>query len=462
LLLSKLEIHGFKSFPNRIALQFDEGIMGVVGPNGCGKTNILDSLRWVLGEQRSSLLRGSKVEEVLFNGTSQLRPMDMAEVSLTIKNNRGILPLEYDELVITRRLYRSGESEYLINKSRCRLKDIVELFSDTGMGTHAYSIFQQGMVDAVLSDKADERRFLFDEAAGITKYKTRKKEALKKLENTEIDLVRLNDIIAEISKNVRSLKRQALKAKRYKKVKEELQRLTIVRAASQIYDLEQKIKIHSEGVNKLITEKASMNLSEQAIHTENNLTSNQASLESGKKNVQLWKSEIESLYARIESLKNENIQTEEQRANKSIELSELQKRLNKDEEQVDSLKEQLDETQGGLDSIKELMHQHENKITAGQARLDAVLSSFDRLNEINRDIERSLEKYKAKKESSQENINLQKDRLKECELEICNIDEKINSNQQIQLSTISGIEEIKNTISTSNIEKSAIEVMDRV
>ena len=490
MLLSKLEIYGFKSFPNKIALQFDEGIMAVVGPNGCGKTNILDSLRWVLGEQRSSLLRGSRVEEVLFNGTSQLRPMDMAEVSLTIKNNRGILPLEYDELVITRRLYRSGESEYLINKSRCRLKDIVELFSDTGMGTHAYSIFQQSMIDAVLSDKADERRFLFEEAAGITKYKNRKKEALKKLENTEIDLVRLNDIIAEISKNVRSLKRQAVKAKRYNKIKEELQTLAIARAAVQVYDFEQEIKIHSANVNKLKAEKTSIaavmdieeaaieelklqtadlneqistkanlasNLSEQAIHIENNLTSSQASLESGKINVQLWKSEIESLNARIESLMAEKKQTENQHADKSVELSELQKKLNRDEEQIDSLKEQLDKSQGNLDSIKELLHQHENKIAAGQARLEAVFNSLNRLNEINRDIDRSLEKYKAKKESSQENIDRQKVKLKECELEINNIDEKIYSNQQMQLSTISRIEEIRKAISSSNAEKSALE-----
>ena len=199
MLLSKLELNGFKSFPDKTELRLDEGIMGVVGPNGCGKTNILDSIRWVLGEQRSSLLRATRINEVIFNGTLQLRSADMAEVSLTIKNNRGVLPLEYEELVVTRRLYRSGESEYLLNKSRCRLKDITELFADTGMGVHAYSIFQQGMVDAVLSDKAEERRYLFEEAAGITKYKNRKKEALKKLENTEGDLIRQ---VGEIGKSL--------------------------------------------------------------------------------------------------------------------------------------------------------------------------------------------------------------------------------------------------------------------
>jgi chromosome segregation protein len=190
LYLAKLEINGFKSFPNRTQLSFEEGMMGVVGPNGCGKTNILDSIRWVLGEQRPTLLRSSKNDEVIFNGTSDLPPTDMAEVSLTVKNTSGLLPIEYDEVVITRRLYRSGESEYLINKKLCRLRDIHDLFADTGMSTHAYSVFHTGMIDAVLSENADERRFLFEEAAGITKYKTRKKDALKKLESTEADMLR--------------------------------------------------------------------------------------------------------------------------------------------------------------------------------------------------------------------------------------------------------------------------------
>ncbi len=238
--LSQLEILGFKSFPEKTILEFSGDVTAVVGPNGCGKTNILDSIRWVLGEQRSSALRSSKMEEVIFNGTAALKPLGLAEVNLTIKNNRGILPVEYDEVVITRRLYRSGESEYLLNKSQCRLKDIMELFYDTGMGPHAYSVIQQGMVDAILSDKAEDRRNLFEEAAGVTKYKHRKKEAIAKLEATRADLLRLGDIIAEIEKQVGQLRRQAARARQFSHQKDGLKALEIKLAASQIYESQGK------------------------------------------------------------------------------------------------------------------------------------------------------------------------------------------------------------------------------
>ncbi len=234
--LSQLEILGFKSFPEKTTLEFNGDITAVVGPNGCGKTNILDSIRWVLGEQRTSLLRSSKMEEIIFNGTAQMKPLGLAEVNLTIKNNRGVLPVEYDEVVITRRLYRSGESEYLLNKSQCRLKDIMELFYDTGMGPHAYSVIQQGMVDAILSDKAEDRRNLFEEAAGVTKYKHRKKEAIAKLEATRADLLRLGDIIAEIEKQVGALRRQAARARAFSRQKDDLKAIELTLAAGQLHE----------------------------------------------------------------------------------------------------------------------------------------------------------------------------------------------------------------------------------
>jgi chromosome segregation protein len=219
LYLSKLEVHGFKSFPYRTELRFEEGITAVVGPNGCGKTNLLDAIRWVLGEQRASLLRGSKMEAVIFNGTSTLKPLGMAEVTVTVNNEDGLLQTEFKEVAITRRLYRSGESEYLLNRLPCRLRDIVELFLNTGMGTHAYSVIQPEMIDAILSDKAEERRLLFEEAAGITKYKRRRREALGKLESTEADLTRIGDLYSEVEKQYNSLKRQVGKAKRFEKLK---------------------------------------------------------------------------------------------------------------------------------------------------------------------------------------------------------------------------------------------------
>jgi chromosome segregation protein len=238
--LKKLSLLGFKSFPEATDVEFGPGMTGIVGPNGCGKTNILDALRWVLGEQRTTLLRGSKMEEVIFNGSRDAKPLGMSEVSLTIANSRGVLPTEYTDLTITRRLYRSGESEYRLNKQPCRLRDILDLFADTGMGAHAYSVIQQDMIDAILSDKAEDRRFLFEEAAGITKYKHRKKAALRKLEATEADLIRLKDIAAEVRTRVISLKRQSAKAERYKEFKDRWEQLHLRLARSDYDSLQQR------------------------------------------------------------------------------------------------------------------------------------------------------------------------------------------------------------------------------
>ncbi|MDX9758053.1 MAG: chromosome segregation protein SMC [Bacteroidota bacterium] len=225
--LSKLEIFGFKSFANKTNVVLNNGVTAIVGPNGCGKTNIVDALRWALGEQRYSTLRSDKMEDVIFNGTKVRKPIGMAEVSLTIENNRGILPLEFNELTITRRVYRSGESEYLLNRTVCRLKDILNLFMDTGMGANAYSVIELKMIETILSDKMEERRRLFEEAAGVTKYKARRKEALRKLTDVDGDLLRVEDIIAEVSKTVNSLNRQAKKAERYNEYMERLRVLEV-------------------------------------------------------------------------------------------------------------------------------------------------------------------------------------------------------------------------------------------
>lgn len=225
--LSKLEILGFKSFANKTNVVLNDGITAIVGPNGCGKTNIVDALRWALGEQRYSTLRSDKMEDVIFNGTKMRKPIGLAEVSLTIENNKGILPLDYNEVTITRRVFRSGESEYMLNRTTCRLKDILNLFMDTGMGANAYSVIELKMVETILSDKVEERRRLFEEAAGVTKYKARRKEALRKLSDVEADLLRVDDIIAEVSKSVNSLNRQAKKAERYNEYMERLRVLEL-------------------------------------------------------------------------------------------------------------------------------------------------------------------------------------------------------------------------------------------
>jgi chromosome segregation protein len=225
--LSKLDIFGFKSFAHKVEVTFDSGITAIVGPNGCGKTNIVDAIRWVLGEQRSSTLRSDKMEDVIFNGTERRKPLSLAEVLLTIENTKQILPTEYSEVTVGRRLYRSGESEYLLNGTVCRLKDIIDLFMDTGMGANAYSVIELKMVETILSDKTDERRRLFEEAAGVTRYKHRRKEAYRRLEHVQNDLLRVNDIVKEVQKTVNSLERQAKKAEEYNEISRELKILEI-------------------------------------------------------------------------------------------------------------------------------------------------------------------------------------------------------------------------------------------
>jgi len=228
--LAKLEVKGFKSFADKIVINFDEGITGIVGPNGCGKSNVVDSIRWVLGEQKTSALRSEKMENIIFNGTNSRSPLQMAEVSLTINNTKNLLPTEYAQVTITRRLYRSGESEYLLNGVTCRLKDITNLFLDTGVASNSYAIIELGMVDDLLNDRDNSRRTLFEEAAGISKFKKRKKETLKKLEDTDADLERVDDLLFEIEKNMKSLEKQAKQTESYYKAKEDYKEKSILLA----------------------------------------------------------------------------------------------------------------------------------------------------------------------------------------------------------------------------------------
>ena len=200
--LKSIEIHGFKSFANKIVFQFHNGITGIVGPNGSGKSNVADAVRWVLGEQKVKQLRGASMQDVIFAGTELRKPQGFASVAITLDNSDHKLPVDYDEVTITRRIYRSGESEYRMNGSQCRLKDINELFYDTGIGKEGYSIIGQGQIDKILSGKPEERRELFDEAAGIVKFKRRKTVAQKKLEDEKQNLVRVTDILAELEKQV--------------------------------------------------------------------------------------------------------------------------------------------------------------------------------------------------------------------------------------------------------------------
>jgi len=198
--LSKIELFGFKSFANRVKISFDKGLTAIVGPNGCGKTNVVDAIRWVLGEQKSSLLRSAKMENIIFNGSRNLKPLSFTEVSLTIENTRNILPTEYTEVTVTRRIYRNGESDFLLNQVPCRLKDILDLFTDTGMGSDAYSVIELKMIEEIISNKSEERMKLFEEAAGITRYKQRRKQTFRQLESASRDLTRVDDLMNEVEK----------------------------------------------------------------------------------------------------------------------------------------------------------------------------------------------------------------------------------------------------------------------
>ena len=220
--LKSIEIQGFKSFANKLLFEFHNGITGIVGPNGSGKSNVADAVRWVLGEQRIKQLRGASMQDVIFAGTEMRKPQGFAYVAITLDNSDHQLAIDYDEVTVSRRLYRSGESEYMINGSACRLKDINELFYDTGIGKEGYSIIGQGQIDKILSGKPEERRELFDEAAGIVKFKRRKNIAQKKLEDEQANLIRVSDILSELEKQVGPLERQSKAAREYLQLKEEL------------------------------------------------------------------------------------------------------------------------------------------------------------------------------------------------------------------------------------------------
>ena len=225
--LKRLEMQGFKSFADKTVLEFMPGITSVIGPNGSGKSNIVDAIRWILGEQSMKSLRGTKSQDIIFAGTQNRKSLGFAECSLIFDNQDGTLPIEYSEVTVTRKLFRSGETGYFINKVPCRLKDVLELFMDTGIGKDGYSIIGQGKIDEILSNKSEDRRHIFEEAAGIVKYRTRKQESEKKLESTKLNLLRINDILTEIEANLEPLKLQADKAKKYLNLKEELKSIEI-------------------------------------------------------------------------------------------------------------------------------------------------------------------------------------------------------------------------------------------
>src|SRR6202158_2325548 len=236
--LQSLELFGFKSFADKTLFNFHEGVTAIVGPNGCGKSNLLDAIRWVLGEQSAKSLRGGEMADVIFNGTDNRKPLSFAEVSLTFTDCASELNVDWHDVRCPRRVYRDGNSEYLLNKTPCRLRDIQSLFADTGVGRSAYSMMEQGKIDMILSSRPEDRRAIFEEAAGITKYRAQKREALRKLEATEANLLRIGDVIKEVKRQIGSLQRQAGKARRYQALHADLRMVETHHARKQLDALE--------------------------------------------------------------------------------------------------------------------------------------------------------------------------------------------------------------------------------
>ena len=296
--LKRLELQGFKSFADRTVLEFKPGITAVIGPNGSGKSNISDAIRWVLGEQSMKSLRGAKSEDIIFAGTQSRKSLGFAEVSMVIDNEDGGLPIEYSEVTVTRKLYRTGESGYFINKVPCRLKDVLELFMDTGIGKDGYSIIGQGKVDEILSNKSEDRRHIFEEAAGIVKYRARREESEKKLEQTKINLIRINDILAEIESNLEPLKLQAEKAKKFLDLREELKNIEIGLFLYKIDTYKETTRYESSDKEKLEKIKNDKEIFESQLTQENE------KLEKMQELKEKLKQEIDNLTEEIEKAQN--------------------------------------------------------------------------------------------------------------------------------------------------------------
>ncbi|MBQ3967629.1 MAG: AAA family ATPase, partial [Lachnospiraceae bacterium] len=263
--LKSIEVVGFKSFANKIDFQFHNGITCIVGPNGSGKSNVADAVRWVLGEQSAKQLRGANMSDVIFSGTEMRKPQGYASVAITLDNSDHRLPIDYEEVTVSRKVFRSGESEYKINGVITRLKDIQELFYDTGIGKEGYSIIGQGQIDRILSNKPEERRELFDEAAGIVKYKRRKKETLKKLENVHANLLRVTDILSELEKQVGPLERQSENAKKFLALRDELKTFDFRLFAKDYEQGEEKLKEIEDNLEIVISNIETQNQANKSL-----------------------------------------------------------------------------------------------------------------------------------------------------------------------------------------------------
>ena len=359
--LQSLELFGFKSFADKTVFNFHEGVTAIVGPNGCGKSNVLDAVRWALGEQSAKSLRGDEMADVIFNGADTRKPVGFAEVSLTFTDCSEELGIEWHDVRVTRRVYRDGNSEYLLNKTPCRLRDIQSLFADTGIARTAYSMMEQGRIDMILSSRPEDRRAVFEEAAGITKYKTQKREALRKLEATEANLLRIGDVIKEVKRQIGSLQRQAGKARRYQALHADLRVLETHHASKQLASLECDLVASREEIGRLMdsekTTRAKIDSSENALAEE------RVALDKIDTDIADSRAEVQRLDSEIGAHRN-RIEFNRQRAQ---ELAELIERAQRDIAEAESKRNQhaaqIEQTNSSITEIEQHLREQEAELT---------------------------------------------------------------------------------------------------
>jgi len=466
LYLKKLEIQGFKSFADKINLEFNSGITSVVGPNGSGKSNVADAVRWVLGEQSAKTLRGTKMEDVIFAGTEHRKAMGLAEVSLTIDNSMHTLPIEFNEVTVTRRVYRSGESEYYINKTLCRLKDIHELFLDTGIGKDGYSIIGQGRVDEILSTKSEERRHIFEEASGIMKYKVRKTDAEKKLELSEQNLVRINDIINELEIQIEPLRVQSEAAKKYLAIRDHLKDLEINVYIESIEKFKEKIKEHEEQYLKIkesiddentrlhnitdsnrVKTELMKSLEEKLEVSRQEFFNLETNLEKCNSEIKLNNEKINNYIHNIERIDSELLEVDEKikflAKDESVksekikylnsQFEEYSRKLLEYEKQMAAIVETLDENEKYIEGLKSSIMDKLDLLSDKRTQTNNIKSHIDNLKKRQNSLDVEvyqmvLEKDRElmKKEELLDNIKLAKDAISKAQSEVATLSKQKN------------------------------------
>ena len=445
--LKRLELQGFKSFADKTVLEFMPGITSVIGPNGSGKSNISDAIRWVLGEQSMKSLRGAKSNDIIFAGTQNRKSLGFAEASLVFDNEDGTLPIEYAEVTVTRKIYRSGETGYYINKVPCRLKDILELFMDTGIGKDGYSIIGQGKIDEILSNKSEDRRNVFEEAAGIVKYKTRKEESEKKLEHTKLNLLRINDILVEIEANLGPLKSQSDKAKRFLELKNELKDIEV---GLFLYNIEK----YKTDLQKITEDEDIMN---------SNCSLEEGKLERIKQLKEELKNNIDEITAKIEAMQNIGFESQKKQEQLNSEINVSKAKIENNEgniarfiDEIENLKQKNKESEEEINtkldkknSLKENKAKFEKELQEKQSELDEITKTLTEKELKIEEAKRTLEQNIDNKYEIESDINTQKVNISNIEKRQKQIDNEISSN-------ISEVDNIR--FKKEEIEKGCYEV----